>query len=619
MTATSRIAEEQHFTTFDNTELFYRHWPAHNAEERNSPAKAIVIFHRGHEHSGRTEHIVQELGLNDFDFFAWDARGHGQSPGKRGDAPSIEALVRDIDTFIAHITTQYGIAQDNIVILAQSVGAVLATAWVHDYAPNIRALILASPAFKVKLYVPFARSAIAFWKKRRGNFFVNSYVKAKFLSHDPERIASFNSDPLITRAISARILTGLYTISERIVADAAAITVPVQMFISGADWVVHHKPQHLFYNRLNHPLNERHLMPGFYHDTFGEKNRDSVFSHVRSFITAAFAPTPERGFHKKQAAPMRPPLLWADRYGASATMRKELETPLPLFSLKRAYFCLARKVIQLLGPSSNGMKLGLETGFDSGSTLDYVYRNEIGGTHFVGRSLDRAYLESPGWTGIRDRKKMLEELIALAAQKLRAADKAVHIMDVAAGHGRYVLDTLEALGDDGWDSAVLRDFSPLNVEQGTAQIQKRDLASKVSFVKGDAFDAESLASTPTKPTLAIVSGLYELFSENDLVLNSLKGIGAAIQEGGYLVYTNQPWHPQQEFIARVLTSHRNGIPWVMRCRSQAEMDCLVAEAGFKKIAQYIEPQGIFSVALARRIAPIMTKTAKKTTKSTPNG
>lgn len=602
-TASPRQAEERRFTTYDGTELFYRHWPA-----RNKTGKAVVMFHRGHEHSGRTEHIARELGLDDFDFFAWDARGHGKSPGERGDAPGIEALVRDIDVFMNHLGAEHGIEPENTVVLAQSVGAVLAAAWVHDYAPNIRALILGSPAFKVKLYVPFARRAIAFRGRKRGNFFVNSYVKAKFLTHDPERIASFNADPLITRAISARILTGLYDTSERIVADAAAITVPVQLFISGADWVVHHGPQHAFYNRLNNPLNERHVMPGFYHDTFGEKDRERMFARVRSFVAAAFAPVPER---EGQPAPVRPPLLWADRCGPSATERKQLETPLPPISPKGLYFAFARKVIRLLGSFSNGMKLGLETGFDSGSTLDYVYRNEIGGTNRIGRFLDRAYLESPGWTGIRSRKEMLQELLALGARKLREAGLPVHIMDVAAGHGRYVLDTLEALGADGWDSAVLRDFSPLNVEQGTARIQERGLEDKVTFVTGDAFDADNLASVTPRPTLAVVSGLYELFPENDPVLTSLEGIAAAVQEGGYIVYTNQPWHPQQEFIARVLTSHRDGIPWVMRCRSQAEMDCLVAEAGFEKVAQRIEPQGIFSVSLARRVVTATVKDAGK--------
>ena len=110
--------------------------------------------------------------------------------------------------------------------------------------------MLASPAFKVKLYVPFARQGLALWSKVKGNFFVNSYVKAHYLTHNKERQESFNQDPLITRAISARILLGLYEAAERVVADAQAITTPIQLFISGADWVVHHKPQHDFYNHL---------------------------------------------------------------------------------------------------------------------------------------------------------------------------------------------------------------------------------------------------------------------------------------------------------------------------------------------------------------------------------
>jgi diguanylate cyclase (GGDEF)-like protein len=52
------------------------------------------------------------------------------------------------------------------------------------------------------------------------------------------------------------------------------------------------------------------------------------------------------------------------------------------------------------------------------------------------------------------------------------------------------------------------------------------------------------AATDPPPTLGIVSGLYELFPDNDLVARSLGGLSEAIPPGGYLVYTNQPWHPQ---------------------------------------------------------------------------
>ena len=82
---------------------------------------------------------------------------------------------------------------------------------------------------------------------------------------------------------------------------------------------------------------------------------------------------------------------------------------------------------------------------------------------------------------------------------------------------------------------------------------------------------------------------------------SLSGLADVIPEGGYLIYTNQPWHPQLEFIARALTSHRNGQPWVMRRRTQLEMDQLVAASGFKKVKMYIDQWGIFTVSLAQRI------------------
>jgi hypothetical protein len=102
--------------------------------------------------------------------------------------------------------------------------------------------------------------------------------------------------------------------------------------------------------------------------------------------------------------------------------------------------------------------------------------------------------------------------------------------------------------------------------------------------------------------VAIVSGLYELFGDNSWIARSLRGLARSVPAGGYLVYTGQPWHPQVEMIARVLTN-RDGQPWIMRRRTQEEMDDLVRQAGFEKIQQEIDPWGIFTVSLARRNAP----------------
>ena len=79
-----RPCDECHFAAADATELFYRHWPATatttaTSATADAPRRAIVLFHRGHKHGGRMAHLVDELNLPDFDFFAWDARGAGFS------------------------------------------------------------------------------------------------------------------------------------------------------------------------------------------------------------------------------------------------------------------------------------------------------------------------------------------------------------------------------------------------------------------------------------------------------------------------------------------------------------------------------------------------------------
>jgi len=581
-----KSSQKHVFTSHDDTQLAYQHWPAATEKETK---KAIILFHRGHEHSGRMAHLVNELNLPEFDFFAWDARGHGDSPGLRGDAPSFSACVKDIQYFVQHIESTYNIASTNIAVIGQSVGAVLAATWVHDYAPKIRALCLASPAFDIKLYVPFAKAGLTVLSKLKGNFFITSYVKANMLTHDAERAKTYDTDPQIAKAISVRMLLGLYAASERIVNDAQNIFVPTQVLSSGSDFVVFRKPQQQFYAKLPHPRKEFHVLDGFYHDTLSEKDRHIAIEKIRRFILQSFA-------EDYQA----PDVLNADKIGTSCATAEQLSSPLPAASIKNLFWNLTKRNLKLGSKFSHGLKIGEDTGYDSGSTLDFVYRNQGESKNILGNIIDQQYLNAIGWRGIRIRKQHIEQLLAKYAKVLTKQRKDVRILDIAAGHGRYILDAVSELATPP-KSVLLRDYSQLNVDSGSALIQQRNLESIAQFELGDAFDTASLAKVKPKPNLVIVSGLYELFSDNDLLRQSLSGIHQAMLQGGFLIYTGQIWHPQQEFIARALTSHRQGDAWVMRLRSQAEMDALVEQAGFKKVDQCIDEFGIFTVSVAQKI------------------
>ncbi|HLG97941.1 MAG TPA: bifunctional alpha/beta hydrolase/class I SAM-dependent methyltransferase [Bryobacteraceae bacterium] len=581
----TRAAEEHFFSRADGTQLFYRYWPSC---ERH-PKKALILFHRGHEHSGRLQQIVDELDLPDVAMFAWDARGHGRSLEAADTDTTLGTLVKDVDSFVRHVSTTHGLRTQDIAVLGQSVGAVLLATWVHDYAPKIRCMILATPAFEVKLHVPFALTALRLTHRVVGNFHVNSYVKPSALTHDPERTASYESDPLIRRPISAKILLALYSTADRVVGDAQAIRVPTQLLISGSDFVVRREPQEEFFQRLGSPVKEKHTFPGFYHDTLGEKDRHLALERVRRFVLQRFA-QPSDDYS----------LLDADKTGCTKNEFDALSRPLPRLSPKAAGLAITRCGMRTGGRLSDGIRLGLNAGFDSGSSLEYIYRNKPSGITPLGKLIDWFYLNSIGWRGVRTRKRNIERLLLQAIESLREQGHPVRILDVAAGQARYIFDALEGSGAKA-DHILLRDYSEPNVQRGEMLIRQKGMEEFARFEKGDAFDRESIASLQPSPTLGVVSGLYELYPENGPVQVSLAGLATAIDTGGYLVYTGQPWHPQLELIARTLSSHRGGKPWIMRRRTQAELDQLVHRAGFRKIDQLTDEWGIFTVALAQRV------------------
>src|SRR5262249_11695747 len=139
---------------------------------------------------------------------------------------------------------------------------------------------------------------------------------------------------------------------------------------------------------------EKHIFEGFYHDILGEKDRHLAIEKVREFILQTFSTRPQVV-----------PLHEADEHGET---KKEFDAlARPLRSLKGIGFAMMRVGIKSGGYLSDGIRLGLHTGFDSGASLDYVYRNHASGITPLGKFIDRCYLDSTGWRGVRLRKQNL--------------------------------------------------------------------------------------------------------------------------------------------------------------------------------------------------------------------
>ena len=562
--------ENLFFDTFDGNKIFYRKW---NFEKDK---KTLIIIHRGHEHSERLNILTQDEKFLKYNIFAYDLRGHGYTKIKS--SPNSMDYVRDLDSFVKHIKSEYQIKEEDIFIIANSIGGVILSAYVHDFAPNIAGMALLAPAFEIKLYIPFAKQLVTLLTKIKKDAKVMSYVKAKVLTHDIEEQNKYNSDKLINKEINAKLLIDLADMGKRLVEDSMAIELPTIIFSAEKDYVVKNSAQKKFFLNLSSKKREFIELENFYHGIIFEKERQKVYKMLDDFIQDVFK-------NQNTTLDVSPREFSRKEYERIALKEYPLN--------ERIFYSIQKFSMRTFGFLSKGISLGLKYGFDSGISLDYIYKNQADGNLLLGKFIDRFYLNQIGWRGVRERKK---NLLSLIEEKINSlGEKNVKILDVAGGTGNYLFDIKEKYPKV---KILINEFKKSNIEVGEEVIKKNNWEN-ISFVNYDCFDKETYKKINYTPNIVIISGVFELFENNNMLENTISGVTEILDKNGAVIYTGQPWHPQLKQIALVLNSHRgNDKSWLMRRRSEKELDSLFEKYNLKKERMLIDNNGIFTVSLA---------------------
>jgi len=554
-----------HFKTFDGSEIFYREWNFRPNQ------KSIIIIHRGHEHSERLNDIATSEQFSGYNIFAFDLRGHGHT--KTQTSSVFMDYVRDLDYFSKFLKSEYEVKISDIFVIANSIGGVVSAAWVHDFAPQIAGMALLAPAFRINLIVPLANEMITLGTKLKKGLIIKSYVKSKMLTHDPEQQKAYDSDPLITRSIDAELLIDLAKAGKRLVDDAEAIDTPTLILSAEKDAVVFNKDQKIFHDKLDTDLKKLEVLPDFFHGILFETGKELVYNKIKDFADQCFAKT------QKQIS------LAQDAF--SVKEYKDLENNVG----NNLNFKFQKWSLSRIGKISNGMAIGLKHGFDSGASLDYVYHNQPSGKLGFGKMMDKNYLEAIGWTGIRIRKQHLIQLIEQKIESLKKEGRTVKILDIAGGTGNYLFD-IKAKYPDA--EIVINEFVKANIEIGKKVIKEKKF-SNIRFTNYDCFDPETYRKIDFQPNITIISGILELFGDNEMASQAIKGVTGISEKNASVIYTGQPWHPQLKMIAYVLNNHQNK-DWIMRRRSQKELDRVMAFNHVSKENMLIDDFGIFTVS-----------------------
>ena len=260
--------------------LQYRTWEIAGARAN------IVVVHGLGEHSGRYEAFGLRMADYGFSTFAMDLRGHGLSDGRRGHVPSFGALLQDVDRFRREVQ---GLADVRapLFVLGHSMGGLIALRYQEEYHSAFRGAIIVSPWLATALPVPR-------WKVTMANLVapvlpalpVPNHIDAADLSHDPDVVHAYRSDPLVHDRITPRLFTEAAGAMGLVLQRADRLSDPLLFLIAGEDRLVDSEKSLQFARRLPPEFTTIRHYPGMYHEVLNEVDRALPLRDLRDWVAA---------------------------------------------------------------------------------------------------------------------------------------------------------------------------------------------------------------------------------------------------------------------------------------------------------------------------------------------
>ena len=265
-------------------QLALRDWPLADATAMRAQ---VLIVHGLGEHSGRYEHVAQQLNGWGYAVRSFDLWGHGLSDGERGSMRDEHALLDDLAAVVDH--TRKTMAPDqSLVLLGHSLGGLLAARFVSLRMRPIDALVLSSPALDPGLN-GFQKLLLATLPGIAPNLRVGNGLQVKYLSHDPAVVAAYQADPLVHDRISARLALFIAQAGREVLATAPQWSTPTLLLFAGQDKLVSPQGSRDFLKLAPGAMVQSLCFEALFHEIFNEAEAGGVFAALQQWLQVGWA------------------------------------------------------------------------------------------------------------------------------------------------------------------------------------------------------------------------------------------------------------------------------------------------------------------------------------------
>jgi lysophospholipase len=282
--APSKIEDRSLTSSDGESSLFVRRfW-------RGKPRIQFIILHGALEHSGRLKDLVDfwMKSYHDVSVVVFDHIGHGRSGGARAYVPEFKTYVKDMLT-VGEFAQEHVGEECRNFICAHSLGGLITLTRLLDstYGWNLplSGVILSSPCIKPKNALGVNTDSLV---EKLDKFFPRLHIpmiyKGSDLSRDVDRANDFDTDSLIPRFITVRMIKQILEASTRIRGLSYYLKFPSLFLVSGSDCLVEPESTVLFAHGIDKKLSTIIQYPEHRHELWNESDRQEIFLTMRQWV-----------------------------------------------------------------------------------------------------------------------------------------------------------------------------------------------------------------------------------------------------------------------------------------------------------------------------------------------
>jgi alpha-beta hydrolase superfamily lysophospholipase len=261
----------------DGTELVDRHW----AVPGGSAWARLLIVHGLAEHSGRYEHVGEQLAAAGIDTHGIDLRGFGASGGQRAWVDRWSQFHDDLEGRVAWLRTLEPTVP--LVLYGHSMGGLVSLGYVLDGRSLPDLLVVSAPA--ISAAVPaWQKALVAVLGRVAPGTRVRNRLGSDALAKDPAVWARYIADPLNEHHSTIQLGGAAFAEQARVSASLDRLSIPTLVIHGGDDRLVPTASSEAFEGRRGVT---RRVYPGVRHEVHNEPEGERVLDDVIAWIRAS--------------------------------------------------------------------------------------------------------------------------------------------------------------------------------------------------------------------------------------------------------------------------------------------------------------------------------------------